>query len=469
MKIISIIKKTALFLILAFTLASCLSREKYTQAEEFNENIFRTDFLPKDSNSIASISWKEFFTDPILQNHISEALQNNLDIRIAVQNIAAAEAYVKQSKAAYLPTISAGPNYTLQTQSVNSAFGQIIGSRKYNNIIDLSGNLSWDLDVWGKLGAQERAQLAAYLSTVAAHQSVKSELVAAIANNYYQLLTLDEQKRIINETIILRNKNLETTKALKSAGILTEVAVQQIEALIFNAQALLVDVDVQIEILENSTSVLLGVAPQKIARTFTKEQQFPANASVGYSSQLLANRPDVFQAEYLLVQRLELKNAARASFYPTLRLTASGGLQAFNFDDFFSVNSLFGNLMAGLTQPILNKRQIRTAYEVSAAEQQIAYLNFKKTFLQAGEEVSNALKRYQSQDAFISLKRKERDAYLKSVEDSQQLVNYGLANYLEVLNASERLLTAELNISNAEFTKMKANIDLYKALGGGWK
>lgn len=451
------------------TIASCMSRDKYVKSEEFNENVFRTDYLPKDSSTVAQISWREFFSDPILQKHIELALNNNLDIRIAVQNIAAANAYVKQSKAAYLPSISAGPSYTLQTQSLNSQFGQIIGNRTYNDQFDLSANLSWDIDIWGKLGAQERAQLAAYLSTVAAHQSIKSELVADIASNYYQLLTLDEQKKIINETIALRNKNIEATKALKIAGILTEVAVQQSEALVFNAQALLVDIDVQIEVLENSTSILMGVAPQTIARSSTKTQEFPENVNVGYSAQILANRPDVFQAEYELVRRLELTNVARAAFYPSLKLTAGGGIQSLDIDNLFSVNSLFGNLVAGLTQPILNKRQIRTNYEVSLADKQIAYLNFRKTFLRAGEEVSNALKRYTSQDAFIGFKIKERNAYQKSVDDSQQLVNYGLANYLEVINASERLLTAELNISNAEYTKMKANIELYRALGGGWK
>lgn len=469
MKFISNIKSLTFLVIISFAITSCMSRENYSRPIEVDQNVFNTDMLPKDSNSIAEISYKEFFTDPILQKHLDLALKNNLDVRIAVQNIAASEAYLKQSKAAYLPTISAGPSYTLSTQSLNSQFGQLFGNRNYNNQFDLSTNISWDIDIWGKLNAQEKAQMAAYLSTIAAHKTIKSELVAGIASNYYQLLTYDEQKRIIKETIAIRNKNLETNQALKTAGIVTEVAVQQSEALVYNAEALLVDIDVQIEVLENSTSVLMGISPQKIERSSSKSQTFPANISVGYSSQLLQNRPDVAQAEYNLIQKLELTNVAKASFYPSLKLTANGGVQGLDFDKLFSVNSLFGNILAGLTQPILNKRQIRTNYEVSLADKQIAILNFKKTFLNAGEEVSSALKRYQSQDQFIALKIKEKNAYQKSVEDSQQLVNYGFANYLEVLNASERLLTAELNISNAEYTKMKANIELYRALGGGWK
>jgi multidrug efflux system outer membrane protein len=463
------LKPILVIIFLAITLTSCVSRKKYVRATEFNENVFRTDRLPKDSSTIAQISWKDFFTDPILQKHIANGLENNLNVRIAVQNILISEAYVKQSKAAFLPTLSVGPTYTLQTQSLNSSFGQIIGSRKFNNNFQFGANMNWDIDVWGKLSAQERSQLASYLGTIEAHKSIKSELVANIASNYYQLLTLDEQKRIIQETIDLRNKNLETTKALKTAGNLTEVAVQQSEALVFNAKAMLIDLDTQIEILENSTSILLGLPPQKIVRANSKTPEFPKDISVGYSSQLLANRADVAQAEFQLMSAFELIHAAKTSFYPSFSLSAIGGLQSGYFDKFFSVNSLFASFVGNLVQPILNKRQIRTQYEVSLANKQIAYLNFRKTFLNAGQEVSNALRRYNSQDDFIALKLQEEEAYRKSVNFSQELVNNGFANYLEVINASVNLLNAELNISNAQYNKMKANIDLYQALGGGWK
>ena len=469
MKFISNIKPLVLLVVVAFALASCGTREKYVRSKEFNENIYRTDLLPKDSTTIAQISWKNFFVDPILQKYISKGLENNLDVRIAVQNIIISEAFLKQSKSAYFPILSVGPTYTLQTQSLNSSFGQIIGSRKFNNNFQFGANMSWDIDVWGKLSAQQRAQLANYLGSVEAHKNIKSELVSSIASNYYQLLTFDEQKRIIQETIVLRNKNLETTKALKVAGNLTEVAVQQSEALVFNAKAMLINLDTQIEILENSTSILLAIPSQKIERAGSKISQFPMDISLGYSSELLTNRPDVAQSEFQLMNAFALTDAAKANFYPNFNLSANGGFQSGNFDKFFSANSLFASFVGSLVQPILNKRQIRTQYEVSLADKQIAYLNFRKTFLNAGQEVSNALKRYNSQDDFIALKMQEEEAYRKSVNYSQELVNYGLANYLEVINASVNLLNAELNISDAQYTKMKANIDLYRALGGGWK
>jgi multidrug efflux system outer membrane protein len=468
--LLNIIKGITFSAVILGAITSCMARKEYERPKNVvDEKLFRTDMLPSDSASIANISWKEIFTDPVLQGHISKALDNNLDIRIALQSINSAEAYLKQSKAAYQPTLSVGPNYTFQTQSINTQFGQIIGERRYVNQFDITASIGWEADLWGKLRAQEKAQLATYLGTVAAHKAVKSSLVASIASAYYQLLTFDAQKKIITETIAVRERNLETTKALKAAGTLTEVAVQQSEALVFNAKSLLIDIDTQIQLLENTMSLLMGESSHTIERSTLEGQKLPIDLRLGYPAQLLANRPDVMRAEYNLMNAFELTNSAKAQFYPTLKLTGSGGLQSVDIDHLFSVNSLFANVVAGLAQPILNKRQIQTNYDVSLANQETAYLNFRKTVLTAGKEVSDAIRVFSVQDSFIELKQKELDAYKKSVDYSQELVNYGMANYLEVLNASVNSLNAELNISNAQYNKMKAAVELYQALGGGWK
>lgn len=465
-----IIKGTAFSVFTVAVLSSCMVRKEYERPRSaVDEKLFRTDMLPQDSMSIATVSWKEIFTDPILQKHIDTALENNLDVRIAVQNIVSAEAYLKQAKAAYEPTLSVGPNYTFQTQSINTQFGQIIGERRYINQFDITATIGWEADIWGRLKSQQKAQLAAYLGTLAAHKAVKSDLVASVASAYFQLLTFDDQKRIIQETIKIREDNLETTKALKEAGVLTEVAVQQSQALVYNAKSLLIDIDTQIALLENTVSLLMGIPSQTIERSSLEAQKIPSSLAVGFPANLLSNRPDVMQAEFNLINAFELTNAARAQFYPTLRLTGSGGVQSVDIDHLFSVNSLFANVVGGLAQPILNRRQIKTNYEVSQANKETAYLNFRKAVLNAGKEVSDAIKVFSVQDSFINLKKKELDSYKKSVDFSQELVNYGMANYLEVLNASVNSLNAELNISNAEYSKMKAAVDLYQALGGGWK
>ena len=464
------IHKIILIFFVSFLVVSCHTRQNYQRANDVvDEKLFRTDALPKDSLSMANLSWKEIFTDAVLQKHIAKALENNLDIRIALQNIASAEAYLKQSKAAYQPTISVGPDYSFNTSSLNTQFGQIVGERRYINQFDITANFGWELDLWGKLKGQEKAQYAAYLSSVAAHQNVKSNLVASIATAYYQLLAFDEQKKIFSNTIEIRKKNLETTKALKDAGIVSEVAVQQSEALVYNAEASLVTLDVQIQMLENTISLLMGEPSHEIERTSLSTQNFALNTDVGYPSALLANRPDVKQAEFNLINAFELTNAAKAQFYPSLRITGSTGVQSVDIDKLFSANSVFANVLVGLAQPILNKRQIRTNYEVSLANQERAYLNFRKTILNAGNEVSDALKMYNAQDQFIAFKKKELSAYDKSVEFSQELVNYGMANYLEVLNANVNKLNAEINIANAQYTKLQAGVELYRALGGGWR
>lgn len=471
MKNLSIIIKGTAFSVVTFAvLSSCMVRKEYERpAAAVDEKLFRTDMLPQDSTSIANVSWKEIFTDPILQGHITKALENNLDVRIAVQSITSAEAYLKQAKAAYEPTLSIGPNYTFQTQSINTQFGQIIGERRYVNQFDITATIGWEADLWGKMKSQQKAQLATYLGTLAAHKAVKSDLVASIASAYFQLLTYDDQKRIIEETIKVRENNLETTKALKESGTVTEVAVQQSQALVYNAKSLLIDIDTQIQLLENTMSLLMGESSQTIARSSLKSQSLPESLALGYPASLLSNRPDVMQAEFNLKNAFELTNVAKAQFYPTLKLTGSGGVQSVDIDHLFSVNSLFANVVAGLAQPILNKRQIKTAYDVSLANKETAYLNFRKSILTAGKEVSDAIRVFSVQDSFIDLKKKELDSYKKSVDYSQELVNYGMANYLEVLNASVNSLNAELNISNAEYSKMKAAVDLYQALGGGWK
>lgn len=464
------IHKIILIFFVSFLVVSCHTRQNYQRANDVvDEKLFRTDALPKDSVSMANLSWKEIFTDAVLQKHIAKALENNLDIRMALQNIASAEAYLKQSKAAYQPTISVGPDYSFNTSSLNTQFGQIVGERRYINQFDITANLGWELDLWGKLKGQEKAQYAAYLSSVAAHQNVKSNLVASIATAYYQLLTFDEQKKIFSNTIEIRKKNLETTKALKEAGIVSEVAVQQSEALVYNAEASLVTLDVQIQMLENTISLLMGEPSHEIERTSLSTQNFALNTDLGYPSALLANRPDVKQAEFNLINAFELTNAAKAQFYPSLRITGSTGVQSVDIDKLFSGNSVFANVLVGLAQPILNKRQIRTNYEVSLANQERAYLNFRKTILNAGNEVSDALKMYNAQDQFIAFKKKELSAYDKSVEFSQELVNYGMANYLEVLNANVNKLNAEINIANAQYSKLQAGVELYRALGGGWR
>ena len=197
-----------------FAVQSCFVAKDYNRPEAVvNEANFRTDVIAKDSATVATVSYKQIFTDGQLQALIEQGLQNNLDIRSALQNIAVAEAYAKQGKAGYLPTLSVGPKYTFSESSRNTPFGAMMTDRSQSQY-EVSGNLSWEADIWGKIRSNQRASAATYLQTVEAHKAVKTQIVASIANAYYNLLALDEQKRILDKTLINREQSLETTKAL---------------------------------------------------------------------------------------------------------------------------------------------------------------------------------------------------------------------------------------------------------------
>lgn len=467
MKSSRIIKYTGVAL-LPFLLISCFSAKTYERpdSELLNAQYFRTDSLQKDSVSIASISWKELFTDPILQGHIEEGLQNNIDIRQALQQILISEAYLKQGKAGYLPTLNASAQYTHNELSSNSQFG---GQFDRLDQYQLSGGLSWEADIWGKIRSNKRAYDATYLQSVAAHKVVKSTLVANIASLYYQLLSLDEQIKITELTIETRESGLETTKALKEAGNVTEVGVKQTEAQLYTAQSILIDLKNNVRLLENSLSLLLGGEPKAIERSSLEAQQITTSLKTGIPLELLANRPDVISAEYALVNSFELTNVARSSFYPSLTLTANGGLQSLDFEKLFDSSSLFATIVGGLTQPLLNGRKIRTQYEVTQARQEQAKLQFKFALLNASKEVSDAMYSYEAAMDKIEVKEKEYEAYTLAREYSQELLDNGLANYLEVLTARQNTLSTNLDLTSTKNAKLQAIVNLYQALGGGWQ
>ena len=452
-----------------FAVQSCFVAKDYNRPEAVvNEANFRTDVIAKDSATVATVSYKQIFTDGQLQALINQGLQNNLDIRSALQNIAVAEAYAKQGKAGYLPTLSVGPKYTFTESSRNTPFGAMMTDRSQSQY-EVSGNLSWEADIWGKIRSNQRASAATYLQTVEAHKAVKTQIVASIANAYYNLLALDEQKIILDKTLINREQSLETTKALKEAGSVTEVAVNQTEAQLYNVKSLLVDVENGIKLNENVLSVLLGSNPQSISRSTLTAQNINSKLSVGVPAQLLENRPDIKAAEFGLMNAFENVNIANASFYPSLTISATGGLQGIDIDKLFSAQSIFATVIGGLTQPLLQQRKIRTQKEVALANQEKALITYKSKILNASKEVSDALYTYDAAVKKADYKQKEYTLYNQAISNSEELLNYGMANYLEVITARDNGLNAELNVVDSKLKSLTSMVELYRAVGGGWQ
>ncbi len=460
--------KPVLSFLLLFILQSCFVAKNYERPDmEEIDNLYRTDAVSNDTLSMALVPWQELFTDPYLRNYIREGLENNLDIRIAIQQVLAAEAYLKQGRAGYLPLLNAKASLTHQELSKNSQFGSF-----FNGAIeqyDFSANLSWEADIWGKIRSNRRASRASYLQSVAAHQAVKTRLLADIATTYYQLLALDDQNLVTEKTIENRRRSLETIQALKNAGNVTQVAVDQTAAQLYNAQALLVDLRMTIFQTENAFAILLGKPAQDFKRGKLEEQSIDTDLHTGVPTLLLRNRPDVIVAEYAFVNNFELTNVALSNFYPSLTLSATGGFQSLEFNKLFDSASLFATIVGGLAQPILNKRQIRTQLEVAQAQQEQSFLNFKQALLTAGQEVSNALFEYNSQTEKYAYRQKEVEALRKAETNSEILLNNGFGTYLDLLTARQAALNAELNVIDNRVFQLRAVVSIYRALGGGWR
>lgn len=462
------IYKVTLLVVTATVMQSCFVAKDYKRPELKTENLYRNEVVSSDTTSLANVSWDKIFTDPLLQEYINKGLKNNLDIRIAMQNLAAAKSTMLQGKAGYFPTLSASTDWTHNKISKNSQSGSFLSDLNTDQY-QLYGSLSWEADIWGKIRSNKRAANAAFLQTGAANQAIKTELIAGIATTYYQLLSVDAQIKVAEKTLINRNQSVETIIALKKAGNVTEVGVKQTEAQKYATEIIIADLKNSAIVLENTMSALLGEASGKIERSTFESQNMQPTITLGVPANLLRNRPDVIAAEYNLITNFEMTNVAKSGFYPTLKVTATGGLQSIDLKEWFSANSLFANVITGLTQPLLNQRQVRTKYEVAQANQEKAYLQFEKSLLTAGKEVSNALAQYNNETYKIEVREKQAEALTKASSFSDELLTYGLANYLEVLTAKDAALDAKLSLVDNKFQQYKAIIQLYKALGGGWQ
>jgi NodT family efflux transporter outer membrane factor (OMF) lipoprotein len=426
------------------------------------DSLFR-DVATNDTNTIAHLHWNEIFTDTILQRLIKEGIDNNLNLQIAYTHTQQAQAYYLQSGAAFLPTLKATAGVTENKYSKTQS--AVLSATQYQ--AGLSS--SWEADIWGQLKSSKKANLANLLQTESAARAVQTNLVASIANYYYSLLALDQQLAITRQTVNNWDTTVQTMKALKEAASLTEAAVVQSEAQQYGAQVTIPDIIQNIKETENALSILIGHAPSGIIRGSLENQVTVSILQTGVPAQLLSNRPDVQQAEQNFRYYFELTNVARTYFYPALTITGSAGLNTFSFGDLFRPGALAASIGGGLTQPIFNQRANKTRLEVSKSQQQEALLNFQNTLLTAGQEVSNALSLYETAAEKTSIRANQLSALQKSVEYTQELLKNGFANYTEIITARQSLLQAQLGQVNDRLQQLQAVVNLYNALGGGWK
>ena len=323
--------------------------------------------------------------------------------------------------------------------------------------------------MWGKLASAKRAAFANLLQSDAAKRAVQTEVIASIASYYYQLLSLDQQLAITEQTLRNRTEEVETVKALKESAVVTGAAVVQSEANQYQAEVLIPDIKRLIRETENALSILLARTPGAIKRTSQVEQINYPDLQTGVSSLLLKNRPDVQAAEFGFRAAFENTNLARTYFYPQLTLTAEGGASSLNITNLFNM-SVFYNIIGGLTQPIFNKGQNKARMHIAQAQQQEAYYAFQKSLLTAGVEVSDALYAYQAAVEKQQSRSNQVHALEKAVDYTKELLSYSSAtNYTDVLTSEQSLLAAQLSGVNDRLQQQLAIVDLYRALGGGWR
>jgi NodT family efflux transporter outer membrane factor (OMF) lipoprotein len=425
-------------------------------------------------SSIATLEWKQFFTDTTLQGLIGRALSGNYDLQLALKRIETAQAYLKQAKLGWLPAVNLQAAASTSIPSENSLNGTSLKTFLGTDHIEdytLSAGLSWEIDVWGKIRRRKEAALANYLGTFEGMRGVQTSLVSDIANSYYNLLMLDAQLDIARSNVSLSDTIVQMIKLQKTAGEATELAVQQAEAQRQTAALLIPQLEQAKAIEQNTLRILAGELPGTIAYstslTATPQREL---LSAGVPAALISNRPDVRAQEMALVAANAEVGVAQASLYPTLNITASGGVNAFKASQWFTLPaSLFGTLAGGLTQPVFQRGQLKTNLQVAKIQREEAVIRFRQTALEAIGEVSNSLVRLDKLRAQQQIASDQVKTLQLATSHARMLFRSGMANYLDVITAQGRSLQASLTQADITRQQLSASVELYRSLGGGWK
>lgn len=433
-----------------------------------------------DTTSIADVNWKDYFKDPILVALIDTAIHNNPEIPIALQQIEIASNRVRARNSELFPSVSAGGGIGLEkvgrytSQGAGDASADITpGKTVPEHLPDMMLGLrtSWEVDIWGKLKSAKKSAYAKYLQSIEGKNFVITNLVAEVANTYYELLALDNQLDIVRENIQLQQKQLEILKAQKEAAVVTELAVKQFEAQVLNSQGLEYDILQKITEGENQLNFLLGRYPQKIIRSKESFNTAVSNSiKAGIPTQLLKNRPDIKQAELeLLAAKWDVK-VAKMAFYPSLNISATLGVQAFSPSYLFKLpESLLYSVASELAGPIINRQAIMAEYRSANAYQIQTMFEYQKSILNGYVEVTTELSNINNLEKMYSVKSKEVEVLNRSIAISTDLYKAARANYLEVLTAQRDALSSTLELIEVKKQQLMAMTNVYKALGGGWR
>lgn len=462
----------AVAILFIFSSSCKIGREYQRPVPELPKQFNTTSF--SDTSSIADIEWKKFFTDTTLQALIGRGIMYNHDLLLAIKRMDVSRQQVSQAKLAQLPELNFQLTGQYNYPSKNSLNGistnSFLGKSHIENYLAIV-NLSWEADIWGKIRHLKEAATAGYLETYEAAKAVQTQLVADIAQGFFNLLMLDQQLDIARKNLVLSDSFLLATRLLKNAGVVNLLAVQQAESQKQSTSLLIPQLEESIALQENALQVLTGQLPGPVARTSSlKEFPVPGNLSAGLPISMVSRRPDVRSREMALAAATARLGVAQANLYPALNITAGTGWESFKASNWFSIpNSLFGLAAGSIIQPVFQRRQLKTQFEIAKLEREEAVIQFKQSVLQATGEVSDALVQADKLKEQKQIATAQVDTLQRAVFNAKLLFKSDLANYLEVITAQGNALQAELNLAAIQRRQMSAMVELYRALGGGWK
>ena len=425
-----------------------------------------------DSSSIASLSVNAFISTPDIQRLIDTAIAKNYDLQLAIKNIEAADLLFRQSKFGSLPALSLQITANSNRPSDNSLNGitsnQFLGT---SHIEDYNANLglSWEADIWGKIKSQRQAALASYLQTAEVKSAIQTRLIANVAKGYYQLLMMDAQLGIARKTLALNDSTLQMIRMQFDAGQVSSLAIQQAEAQQLVAAQLIPQLEQNVVLQENALKILAGALPGPVARNSSLEQiTVPESLAAGFPSAMVSRRPDVRAAELSLTIANARVGVTKASMYPTLTITASGGLNSFRASNWFNIPaSLFGTVAGGITQPIFQRKQLKTQYELAQIDREKAVIQFRQSVLNAVGEVSDELVKIEKLKSQYDISQRRVNTLHQAVKNANLLFRNGMATYLEVITAQSNSLQSELELAAIKSARLTASVELYRSLGGG--
>ena len=453
-------KKIIYIITCIISLSSCSIYSNYHRPDKLPvDSLYRENdtTMTEDSLTLGDLPWQEIFRDTLLQNLIYYGLDNNTDMQVALLRTDQAKAQLKAARLSFLPSLTLSPNGALTSTDGNKTL----------KTYELPVQASWEIDLFGNLRNAKKGVQATLLQQKAYQQAVRSDLIATIANNYFSLLTIDEQLTLSQATLENWREQIRTMESKLKVGEETENAITQTRASLYELEATHNDLLRQQREAENTLCTLLGMTSQTIRRNSLGEQVLPEKINTGIPLRLLSKRPDVVQAEMVLANAYYTTNQARSAFYPNLTLTGSAGWTNSLGQVVTNPGGWILSAIASLTQPIFNRGKLISNLRVSKDDEQIAKLNYKQALLDAGQEVNDALYATESIKRSLDSHQKQCKELERTIQTSGLLYRTGNATYLELLTARQSLLSAQLNVASDQFSQLQYIINLYNALGGG--